>query len=667
MKLTESPRLNFYLQEMGVFTYEDVVLHLPRRCESFALTDISGIHLFQDKQRVVLYGKILERPRYRRFGKTSLVSFWFRTEDGRDHEIEAWNRDYLTKTIEVGQDYTLRASYDAKKHCLNLLALRKGKIPEEESIVPIYTLPSDYPDHAWRMLVKKALTQLEGKMEDIVPPSLRAKYRLLPRLEALWKCHFPKKMEDVRLGLRVLKYEEALTFSLKNQWIRKANKIIANKKRSKIDFHLVGGFVRSLPYPLTGDQKKAVREGLTDMNDPTLMYRLLQGDVGTGKTLVAAILLYGNCLRKEQGALLAPTDALARQHYETLSKMFEGFPVRVALLVGSLSAKEKSELLGRLSCGEIDIVVGTHALFSKNVQYQNLGFVIIDEQHKFGVNQRRLLCEKGGAADLLLMSATPIPRTLATSMYGDLDVSTLSEFPSSKRSVLTKIVSPKAKGLLKEVASSVGNDRRVYIVAPQIEKNAEDKNASAEEVFAQYSALFPGLVTLLHGKMSQEEKDASIEAFKHGEKPILVATSVIEVGIDVPKANLILIYSPTHFGLASLHQLRGRVGRNGEEAKCLLVYEGNDEEELDRLNVLVQSDDGFKIAEEDMKRRGPGEISGVKQSGIPEFHFVNLIEDFKMFECAKADAQAIVEDQNNPEYRKIIASTKAETESVAFA
>lgn len=652
---------------MGIFTYADVVAHLPRRYESFALTSNEEARRMRDKQKVVLFGRILQAPRFQRFGKTSLVRFVFRSSsDRRDYEIEAWNRPYLMQNVSLEEDYTLKGSYDAKGHCLNLIALKKGAIPAEGQMVPVYTLPADYPEYAWRKLVEKALKEESG-MAEIVPAPLREKYRLLPRIEAFRRAHFPKNAEDVHQGLRVLKYEEALLFSLRNQWIRAENKVVGPSGRKPIDISEVAAFVRSFPYPLTVDQKKAVREGLADLNAPTLMYRLLQGDVGTGKTLVAAVLLYANYLRGEQGALLAPTDALARQHADSLTRLFAPFSLRVGLLVGSLTAKEKAALTSKIRDGEIDVIVGTHALFSASVHYRQLGFVIIDEQHKFGVNQRRELAEKGEGADLLLMSATPIPRTLANSLYGDLDVSTLSVFPAKKREVETLIVAPKAKEIFRLTALSVGSGHRVFVVAPQIERKDGEDDVSAEEVFARFQGLFPGQTALLHGQMDQEEKDMAIASFKDGSKPILVATSVIEVGIDVPEADLIVLYSPTRFGLASLHQLRGRVGRNGDPAKCLLVFGGKAEEDLDKLNVLVRTNDGFEVAEEDLKRRGPGEIAGTRQSGIPEFHYVNLVEDFRMLECAREDAAEILEKRDDPQYAPIAEKTRRETESSALA
>ena len=667
MKLTTSPRLEEMLQDMGIHSYLDVLGHLPRRYDNFTYTDSKRLSFLEDKQKVVLFGKILTKPRVQKFQRTSVAKFYFREEKThRDFAIEAWNRPYLAGNIELDSFYSLQGSYDRNGHCLNLILLRKGIIKPEDSIVPVYSLPKDYPEHSWRQLVKKALVAEKESLPDFLPGYLRQKYRLVSRQEAYALCHFPSSMEDVRQGTRLLKYEEALLFSLKNQWIRSQNKALVRQNRKTIDFKKVGDLIRSLPFSLTDDQKKALRDGLEDMNSNRLMYRLLQGDVGTGKTLVAALMLYGNYLRGEQGALLAPTDSLARQHYDTLQSLFQKEGIRVGLLVGGLSSKEHREMLGKCQKGEVDIVVGTHALFSEKVRYANLGFVVMDEQHKFGVNQRAALADKGEHADVLLMSATPIPRTLSLTLYGDLDVSILSSFPARKREVTTKIVKPDSTEMRKRIASSLTSGHRVYVVAPQIE-GGEEEDSSVLSVYHRYESVYPGLVGLLHGQMNPEEKSKAIEDFKNGETPILISTSVIEVGIDVKAANLMIIYEPTHFALSSLHQLRGRIGRDGSPSVCYLVYEHSIQEDLDKLKVLVDTEDGFKIAEEDLKRRGPGELAGVKQSGLPDFHFANIVADFKMFECARDDAVEIFAHRDEKELRPLLERAYKMSQGISLA
>ena len=361
---------------------------------------------------------------------------------------------------------------------------------------------------------------------------------------------------------------------------------------------------------------------------------------------------------------MAPTDALAKQHYKNLYKLFAPLGINVALLTGA-KGKNRSAIRNALINKQIDIVVGTHILFSKDINYLSLGLAIVDEQHKFGVNQRMLLASKGSHADMLLMSATPIPRTLALTLYGDLDVSTLVEFPNKVRDIETKIISEKDKELLQRINECLANNKRVFIVAPSI-METENDTISVETLFARYLLKYPGKVGLLHGKLEQDDKDFVLKEFENGKTPILISTTVIEVGIDVSEAELMIIYDPTHFGLASLHQLRGRIGRDGSHATCYLIYEDNDEEDLTKLNVLVESNDGFYIAEQDLKLRGPGELGGVRQSGIANFSYVNLVNDFRMFEAARNDAKFILENAREVEFARIIRRANKEIDNNNF-
>jgi len=640
MKLTGSKRLNYLLGEMGIFSPYQVIEHLPRKYDSYLPSSKDQLLHMADKQKIVVVGKAIESPKVMRFKGISKTQFYFRADVGLDFLVVAWNRPYLGKTIQVGETYTLQASYDSKNHSLNMLNMKKGIIPPEHSIVPIYSLPTDYPEHLFRDLVKRSLEEEKGRIYDVLPTFIKNKYRFIDREKAFNLYHFPSNEEDVRQGLRVLKYEEALLFSLKNQLIRKANKALVEGKR-KTDHQKVTEFVSSLPYPLTKSQSQAVHEAIKDMDEPTLMYRLLQGDVGMGKTLVATILAYANFTRGMQTAFLAPTDSLARQHYENLKKTLEPFGLKAVLLVGALDHSDRKVVEEMISSGEADVIVGTHALFSASVEYAALGLAIIDEQHKFGVNQRNLLANKGDHADVYLMSATPIPRTLSLTLYGDLDVSTLSEFPSKERIVVTKVVRSSSSGVTKEIEKALKEDKRIFAVAPKIE-GGEDDDSSVLRLYENYKLRYPGKVGLIHGKMDEIEKEAAMLAFSRGMTKILVATSVIEVGIDVKEASLMLIHEPSRFALSSLHQLRGRIGRDGTPATCLLLYDGNDQDELDKLHVLTATNDGFKIAEEDLRRRGPGEMSGTRQSGLPDLRFVNVITDFRMFEAARDDAAQIL-------------------------
>lgn len=663
MKFSKSPRINQALYNMGIYSYKDIILHLPRKYEDLHPTHENNL---LDKERIVFVGQIVGTPMTRRFSKMAVTRFSFVTTNKNVFYVEAWNRPYLSKILDNESTYTLIGNFDLKKNKINLVNITKGVIQDNEFIKPVYSLPRDLDNYEFIRLVEKAFKEIkEDDIKSEIPAYFEKKYRLAMKIDALRYAQMPKDNKDIYKGLRVLKYEECLLFSLKTQMIRNLNKELVHHERVLIDENKIKEFINNLPYKLTNSQIETVNEILKDLNRPNLMYRLLQGDVGTGKTLVAMIALYANYVRGEQGAFMAPTDALARQHFKNFTKLLAPLGIRVALLLGSTSIKDRALIRKGLMNKQIDIVVGTHALFSKDITYASLGLAIIDEQHKFGVNQRMLLTSKGDNADLLLMSATPIPRTLALTLYGDLDVSTLTDFPFKERKITTKIVKDNDEKIFAEIRKSIDENKRVFIVAPLIIEN-DEKQISVEKLFAKFLLKFPGKVALLHGKLDQDDKNFALQDFVSGDSPILISTSVIEVGIDVPNADLMIIYDPTHFGLASLHQLRGRIGRDGNPSTCLLVTNSTDEEELDKLNVLVSSNDGFYIAEEDLKRRGPGELGGVRQSGIANFLYVNLVDDFRMFEAARDDAKFILDNSNEIGFRHIINRAKKEIDNSNF-
>ena len=646
-KLTKSSRLNYLLGQMGIFTPYDVINHLPRRYEDFSYSDEKDI---SDKQRIVLLGKIVSLPKLVSPKGISVISFDFISENRRYYKAVFFNQPYLAKTLKIDETYSLVGTFNKKRNEVDGQRIYKGIIPFDERLKPIYSLPTGYENHLYASLVKKCLNELDGQIFTSVPYDYLNKYRLVNKQTALNYAHSPKTKEEIRQALRHLKYEEALLFSLKNQLIREANKSLSKIKKEPIDLEICQPFLDTLPYQLTEDQRVACQEIIEDMNQNSLMYRLLQGDVGTGKTLVSFVALYANYLRGDQGALMAPTDALARQHYANAIKLFKETKLKIALLLGSTPLNEKKRIKEDLKEGYIDIIIGTHALFTKDTVYSSLGLVIIDEQHRFGVNQRIALASKGEHADLLMMSATPIPRSLALSIYGDLDISTLYTFPSTKRDVKTVIMESDNPLIYQTIDNALANNKQVYIIAPLIDFS-EDGRFSVEQLEARYILRYKNLVGLLHGKMKQEEKEDVLNKFYSGEIKILVSTQVVEVGIDVKNANTMVIYDATHFGLASLHQLRGRIGRDGYPSTCILV---SNAEEKDKLEILTRSEDGFAIAEEDMKQRGPGELAGVKQSGIPDFNFLNIVDDYKIFVVARDDAKEILKNRQNKNYQWLI-------------
>ena len=646
-KLTKSPRLNYLLGGMGIFTPYDVINHLPHRYDDYSYSDESAI---QDKQRIVLLGKVISLPKVVPSKTVSVLTFDFMSKNRKYYKVVFFNQPYLSKNIKIDEEYSIIGTFNLKRNEVDGMKMIKGEVPIEERLKPIYSLPKEFQNYLFANLAQKCLKELEGKIFSLVPYDYLNKYRLINKEQALNLAHHPHSYKEITQALRHLKYEEALMFSLKNQLIRESNKSLSKIRKEPIDLDICQPFLDTLPYKLTKDQEIASKEIIEDMNQSGLMYRLLQGDVGTGKTLVCFVAMYANHLRGDQSALMAPTDALARQHYANALKIFKDTKIKIALLLGSTPASEKKQIKDDLREGYIDIVIGTHALFSKDVNYSSLGLVVIDEQHRFGVNQRIALASKGDHADLLMMSATPIPRSLALTLYGDLDISTLYTFPATKRDVKTVIMDSENEKIFKAVDYALSNNKQVYVIAPLIDIS-EDGRFSVEQLFARFALRYKAAVGLLHGKMKLEEKEDILNKFYNGDIKILVSTQVVEVGIDVKNANTMIIYDATHFGLASLHQLRGRIGRNGSKSFCLLI---SNDEDADKLDILTKSEDGFVIAEEDMKQRGPGELAGIKQSGIPDFAFLNVVDDYKIFVVARDDAKEILKNKDEKKYQWII-------------
>lgn len=660
--LSKSPRILKALKDLKLKSIFDIVNHIPYKYENNLPTDENNIN---HKDKIVFIGKIEGNIQFNKFRRISITKFNFVSNSNKLYRIEAFNRDYLVKTLNNETEYIIHGIYDSNKKIINLVNIKKYNKEEFETLIPLYSLANKIEQFEYRRIVKKAFDNID-KMLCIIPFSLMNKYKLLDKKDALYRLHFPNNLNDVRLAMRTLKYEECLKFTLKSLLIREYNSKFNKTEIDKIDYENIELFITKLPYKLTTSQQEAFNEIFFDMNKNKSMYRLLQGDVSSGKTLVAILAMYMNKLRNKQSAFLAPTDALARQHYSNVMETLKNENINVALLLGSTTKKERNIIKTKLLNNEIDIIIGTHALFSDDIIYHDLGLCIIDEQHKFGVNQRKSLFDKGENADLLLLTATPIPRTLALSIYGDLDVSTLTEFPFKERKITTSISKSDDKKIDKLIENSLLNNKRIYIVAPMIFDNDNESQISVEELVEQYQNKYPNKVTYLHGKLSNEDKINALIAFKSGETPIIISTSVIEVGIDVKEADLMIIYGSIHFGLASLHQLRGRIGRDGSSSNCVLILDEDDEDSISKLNVLVESNDGFKISEEDLKRRGPGELSGFKQSGLLEFTYVNIVNDFKMFEAAREDAKKIISLRTKYPYDVLIRIIEKEINDISF-
>ena len=639
-----------YLERLNIKNDFDVINHLPYRYESFELKELNKE---LDGKTVSFKGTVVQKGKLGYFkGKMSKFTITLHSEN-MEIKCPIFNRPFYYSNITLGQEIIVKGKYSyIKKEISPIDILFDSK--EEGKIKVVYSLPQSVKDSDYSKLVLTSYNYLKDnyKLENILPFEYLQKYRLVDRSKAYYYAHFPASNEEIHQAYRYLKYEELLTFSLSMQLQKKSNKLGIKTKRN-IDFNYIKTIIDRLPYRLTNDQLNATREILKDLNSENIMYRLLQGDVGTGKTLVAALSLIGVAKTGYQSVMMAPTDILARQHYEYLNKLI-GEEMNVCLLVASLSSKEKD--LQMIRDGSAQIIVGTQALIQDSVVFHKLGYTIIDEQHRFGVNQRKTLKEKGVGVDLLLMSATPIPRTLAISLYGDMDVSILNEFPNKNRNVKTEVlVTNTIKPLIGKIFDLVNNNQRIIIICTMIEGDNEIKR-NVFDVYEDLKEYLDGSlkVGLLHGKLSDEEKANEMMKFKNGETEVLISTTVIEVGVDVKEASMIVIYDSENFGLAQIHQLRGRVGRGGQESYCYLLTTKTDEDTLKRLNFMKESNDGFEISRFDLSLRGPGELVGQKQSGLPPLQFSNFIDDIKILDIAQKDAYRIIQDINNPDYQKIV-------------
>lgn len=651
MKLTQSKKLNYLLGEMNIFSYKDVIFHYPYRYESLFISEQETN--LNDKQRVVFFGRIMSEMKVIKKGALTILTFDFLTKKKTLFKGVIYNRPFYNNKHFLSNDVTLIGIYNKERKEINVISLYVGEIKDENKIKPLYHLVKGYPNHHFISLVNKSLEIEKDNIYNLIPSFYRNKYHLINKKAALIKLHNPRNKEDIRQALRHLKYEEALLFSLKNKL---QSNLLARKSKAKkepIDIDICSKFINALPFKLSNDQYNSAKEIIIDMNNNEIMYRLLQGDVGSGKTVVSFLALYANYLRGDQGVLMAPTDSLARQHYKNALNIFTKLNIKVALLVGDMKKEERKQVVNDINDGLIDIIIGTHALFSKDVKYSSLGLAVVDEQHRFGVNQRKLLFSKGDSADILMMSATPIPRSLALSIYGDLDITTINSFPIKKNEIMTRVVKSYDERIFKGIDKMLSENRKVYIVAPTIDFSSMS-DFSIDTLSTIFKAKYNEKVGVLTGRMSSEEKSRVLNEFYEGSTDILLSTVVIEVGIDIKTASLMVIYGANNFGLASLHQLRGRVGRDGYKSYCLLVYDDEDEIVLDRLKVLETSNDGFEIAEKDLTNRGPGELAGLRQAGEADFTFLNLYNDIKIFTLARDDAKEILNNKDNLDNKFLI-------------
>ncbi len=630
------------LNKLNITSVEELLMHYPFRYDVIKKTDISNL---QDEDKVIIDGIIETNPNVFYFSrKKDKTSFKLNTGD-KLLNIVIFNRGFLKSKLLIGTTITVIGKYDKRNNNVVASEIRFERLQDKEEIEPVYHITSGITGKQINNIIKS----IDINIPDYIPEYINDKYKLLSKKEAIKEIHFPTTINRLKQARTKLKYEELFMFMLKINYLKNKNHKEGLKKI--IDYNKVQELINNLPFELTKDQLKSVEDIYNDMVDIKQMNRLLQGDVGSGKTIVSFISLYMNYLAGYQGSLMAPTEILSIQHYNNIKKILPD--LKIELLTGKTKTKEKNEILKKLKNNEIDILIGTHSLISENVIYNNLGLVITDEQHRFGVNQRANLKNKGTNPDILYMSATPIPRTYALTIYGDMEVSNIKTMPNGRKEVKTLLKKDsEIKSVLELMYKELKNNHQVYVIAPLIESNEESEMENVYELEEKMNKAFGKLykVGILHGKMSNKEKDEVMNDFKDNKIQILVSTTVIEVGIDVKNATVITIFDSYRFGLSALHQLRGRVGRSSLESYCILISS----KETERLNVLTKTTDGFKISEEDFKLRGSGDLFGIRQSGDMNFKLADLKNDYNMLLKAKEDSDYFIKnDLNKIEYKHI--------------
>lgn len=583
-----------------------------------------------------------------RFGAKNSVN-------GICHSFIIYNQMFYLNRIATGKTLFIVGRYSARFKSIVVSAVYElSSWFVQSEIKPFYRLPGGIGQSYFMNVIDNILhSSLMRYIGNNVPDEFVMKYRLIPRGQAFKIVHQPDGKKQLQEGLRTFKYEEALAYCMKMEVNKRLRSIYKKGAHLSIDRNEMNALVKKLPFSLTKDQIQCTKEIMDDMDSSNVMFRILQGDVGTGKTAVALLSLFANTIRGGQGVLFAPTTSLAIQHYKNALSFYSGFNVKVGLLISNMKQSQKKKLLEELACGDIDVLISTQAGIEKGVTFKKLTLSIIDEQQQFGVDQRMTMMKKGDYVDTLMMSATPIPRTMSRIVFGDLDISELKEFPKGiTRHVDTKVVNSQSQLISKAINRALEIKRQVFVVVPRIDGDEEDESnkLSAKEVYDDYVKEYgEDKVQLLHGRMKKDDQNEVLNKFRNNEKPILISTSIIEVGVDVQEACLMIIYSANYFGLSALHQLRGRVGRNGKNGLTLLVYDGDDDQAIDKLNYLATHTDGFDISQYDLKSRGAGDWAGTDQSGHDGLSVINFDKDRKIFECAMEDAKEILDNANSNE------------------
>ena len=641
------------LAKQGIFSVYDLLRNYPRTYEDWNF--VTPIRDAQLNENVCFKAIVAEVPTVTKINggrilvKTAIA-------DGTDYmHIVFFNNKYVKDMLKENEEYLFFGKVTQNKYgAKTMLSPRFEKAGDKQRIRPIYRASSTLSSKNIEKLVETALKQV-SEIPEIIPQYLIKKYRLMPFSQALRAIHFPQSEEELTLAKRRLIFEELLLLQMGLLWQK-------NSSTGRVGPRMVADFSkefwRSLPFEPTGAQKRAVNEALADMATSKPMNRLLQGDVGSGKTAVAAALMYNAVKNGYQAALMAPTEVLANQHYKTLKNFF-GEDIEITLLTGSLTAKRKREIRESLKYGTVHIVVGTHAIIQNDVEFFKLGLVITDEQHRFGVKQRATLSDKGTNPHTLVMSATPIPRTLAMMIYGDLDISVLDELPKGRQPIKTyHVPTSYHERIYKFLKKNIANGRQGYVVCPLVEESESDLVPATEYYeFLKSTHFTDCTLGLLHGQMKPKDKDAVMSRFYSGEIDLLISTVVIEVGVDVPNATVMVIENAERFGLSQLHQLRGRIGRGSEESTCILLSDAQNEDATQRFEIMCKTTDGFEIAKKDLEMRGPGDFFGSRQHGLPDMRVANLMTDTRILYEAQSSAKEIinctVDDVSNEERKAL--------------
>lgn len=630
------PKTKNTLQKLGIMTSEDLLFYYPFR---YDILKKSNIEELKQDDKIVIDGLIESVPSVfhinRRLDK---MNFRFAIE-GKLLQVVIFNRAFLKSKLSVGTTVTVIGKYDPKHNTIVANDIYLMPLPKTPRIDPVYHSYGGIGGKQIRSYLEQIFKE-DICITDYIPEGIREKYQFMDKERSLKQIHFPTNTNSLKSALLRAKYEELFLFMLKMNYLKQEKKHDCGLKR-ELSFQKIEMFINKLPFTLTDDQFNCVKEIYKDLKEPRRMNRLVQGDVGSGKTIVSFIAMYMNHLSGYQSALMAPTEILARQHYKKLEEIFKLYQVNVAILTGKTKAKEKKGIYEGLRKGTISIVVGTHALISDGVEYQNLGLVITDEQHRFGVNQRSNLKNKGTTPDILYMSATPIPRTYALTIYGDMDVSNIHTMPNGRLPIITTLKkNSEIRDVLESMYQELKKGHQVYVIAPLIEESEkidlENVTLLEEKMKKAFGRFYQ--IGVLHGKMTPKEKEEVMLNFEQNKIQILISTTVVEVGVDVPNATMIVIFDSERFGLSALHQLRGRVGRNDLQSYCILISDI----EKERLSILTKTTDGFKISEEDFKLRGSGDLFGVRQSGDMQFQIADLKKDFSILMRAKEDSEAYI-------------------------